>query len=79
MDFYSGDPIVNSFASYGSTSSGGAESDMDDFRDLLYGDGTPRTIWHGDAWHEDSSNKAQPEPITLLPHKLHHVNPNAKI
>ena len=77
--FYSGDPIVDSFASYGSVSSGETESDIDDFRGLVYGDGTPRTIWHGDTWHEDSSNKAQPEPITLLPHKLHHVNPNAKI
>ena len=81
LDFYTrlfnSETIVKSIVRYGSSYNN--KRFLNNYGDLLYMDATPRTIWHGDTWHEDGINIDMPEPVALLPDKLHHVSPDIKI
>ena len=80
MDFYSkfykSEPIIESFKTFGGMPEN--DNNSSDRRSLVYVDATPRTIWHGDTWDEDFFNIPLNAPDILLPHKLYHVQPNAK-
>ena len=44
----------------------------------IIADGTPRLIWDGDHWQYDVINQASHRPDVLIPHKIHHMTPDAK-
>ena len=44
----------------------------------IIADGTPRVIWDGDHWQYDVINQASHRPDVLIPHKIHHMTPDAK-
>jgi N-acetylgalactosamine 4-sulfate 6-O-sulfotransferase len=69
--------LVNSFSIYANMTR--QVDNVQDQRDMIFIDGTPRLIFHGDDWAMDSGNNGLDEPKVLLPHKLHHVLPKAKI
>ena len=54
---------------------------MKSFLGLLYflGDFTPRLAWHGSDWRRDLLNENRTEPRILLPHKIRHLTPGAKV
>jgi N-acetylgalactosamine 4-sulfate 6-O-sulfotransferase len=47
-------------------------------RKLMFYEGTPRTVWHGDDWKQYESNQGLDVPKVLLPHIIYHVNPQTK-
>ena len=73
-----GRQIISSFKKYGNTSKN-YKPLKNDWRDLVYCDATPRTVWHGYDWEKNPTNAAVKEPKILLAHKIHHILPDAKI
>ena len=48
-------------------------------RNIVIGDFSPGYSWNEDFWDEDPANANQSEPVSLIPHKIKHLLPHAKI
>ena len=51
----------------------------DERRNLVIADFTPAYSWNNDFWSKDPANANQHEPVSLIPHKVKHLLPDAKI